>query len=79
VVTLTRPRAYFGVPRDRNALVGASPLDDVPSSAAGVSSATLKVTDAAGRAVAAECSGERIVGRARPTAGNLVVLLELTQ
>lgn len=78
VVTLTRPRGYFGVPRDRVTLDGVSPPAGVPSGVAGASSAKLKVTDAAGRAVAAEFNGERIVGRAWPAAENHVVLLELT-
>jgi triacylglycerol lipase len=79
VVTLTRPRGYFGVPRDRITLDGVSPPAGVPSGVAGTSSAKLKVADAAGRAVAGEFNGERIVGRAWPAAENHVVLLELTQ
>ena len=79
VVTFTRPRGYFGVPRDRILLDGASPPAGIPPGVAGVSSVKLKVTDTAGRAVVAEFNGERIVGRAWPAAGNHVVVLELTQ
>lgn len=79
VVTLTRPRGYFGVPRDRITLDGITPPAGIPSGVAGVSSAKVKVTDMAGRAVVAEFNGERIVGRAWPTAESHVVLLELTQ
>jgi len=79
VVTMTRPRGYFGVPRDRISLDSASPPAGIPSGVAGVSSATVKVADTAGRAVAGEFNGERIVGRAWPAAENHVVVLELTQ
>jgi pimeloyl-ACP methyl ester carboxylesterase len=78
LVVLTRPRGYFGVPRDRIVLDGASPPAGIPSGVAGVSTARLKVADPAARAVAGEFNGERIVGRTWPLAGNHVVVLELT-
>ena len=82
VVTLTRPRGYFGVPRDHINLDGRSPPPGIPTGTPGVSTATLKLgaapTDGAGRAVAGEFNGERIVGRAWPVASNKVVFLELT-
>ena len=78
VVTLTRARGYFGVPRDRIELDGKSPPAGIPSGTAGVASAKLKVADMAGRAVSGEFNGERIVGRAWPAADNQVVILELT-
>ena len=78
VVTLARPRGYFGLPRDQISLDGQSPPPGVPPGTAGVSASKLRVTDAAGRAVAGVFNGERIVGRAWPTAGNEVVFLELT-
>ncbi len=77
VVTLTRPRGYFTVPRDRISLDGASPPAGVPSGVGAVSTAKLKVADGPGRAVSAEFNGERIVGRAWPAAENRVVFLEL--
>ncbi len=77
VVTLTRPRGYFTLPRDRISLDGASPPAGVPPGVGAVSSAKLKVADTPGRAVAAEFNGERIVGRAWPAAENRVVFLEL--
>jgi triacylglycerol lipase len=76
VVTLARPRGYFTLPRDRVSLDGASPPAGVPSGVGSVSTAKLKVADTAGRAVAAEFNGERIVGRAWPAAENHVVFLE---
>jgi len=77
VVTLTRPRGYFGVPRDRINLDGKSPPPGIPPGVAGVSTAKLKVSDDAMRPVAGEFNGERIVGRAWPVADNQLVLLEL--
>ena len=83
VVTLTRPRGYFGVPRDRVTLDGATPAPGIPPGVAGVSSSKHKLIGGAGRPVAAEfASGpiqERIhVGVAWPAAENRVVMLELT-
>ncbi|MGZ3428862.1 MAG: twin-arginine translocation pathway signal, partial [Polyangia bacterium] len=52
LVTLTRPRGYFGVPRDRIALDGTSPPAGIPSGVAGVAgvaTARVKVADAAER------------------------------
>ena len=77
VVVLTRPRGYFGVPRDRINLDGKSPPAGIPGGVAGISTAKLKVSDAAMRPVAGEFNGERIVARAWPVAENHVVLLEL--
>jgi triacylglycerol lipase len=78
LVVLTRPRGYFGVPRDRISLDGSSPPAGIPSGVAGLSSARLKVTDTPGRAVVGEFNGERLVGRAWPVAENRAVVLELT-
>jgi len=78
VVTLTRPRGYFGIPRDQIMLDGKSPPGGIPPGVAGVSSAKLKVLDAPDRAVAGEFNGERIVCRGWPAADNHVVVLELT-
>ena len=79
VVSLTRPRGHFGLPRDSIALDGKSPPAGIPAGIAGVAVAKLKVADTAGRAVVGEFNGERIVGRAWPAAENHVVFLELHQ
>jgi pimeloyl-ACP methyl ester carboxylesterase len=83
VVTLSRPRGYFGVPRDRISFDGISPAPGLPSGVAGVSSSKLKLASGAGRAVVAEFESgsirERIVGVAWPATENRVVLIELTQ
>lgn len=82
VLTLTRPRGYFGVPRDRIVFDGISPPAGIPSGVAGVSSSKLKLSADAGRSVVAEFESgsinERIVGVAWPAADNHVVYLELT-
>jgi len=77
VVTLTRPRGYFGIPRDQITLDGKSPPGGIPPGVAGVYTAKLKVLDAPGRAVVGEFNGERIAGKAWPAADNHVVFLEL--
>ena len=78
LVTLSRPRGYFGVPRDRIALDGTSPPADIPRGVAGVSTARLKLADPGQRAIVGEFNDERIVGRTWPVADNHVVVLELT-
>jgi pimeloyl-ACP methyl ester carboxylesterase len=82
VVTLSRPRGYFGLPRDRIVLDGVSPPAGVVPGVAGVASAKLKLASGAGRPVAAQYESgaidERLVGLAWPAAENRVVLLELT-
>lgn len=77
IVTLTRPRGYFGLPRDKITLDGKAP-PGVPPGTAGVSASKLKLGDATGRAVAGEFNGERIVGRVWPAANNELSVLELT-
>jgi triacylglycerol lipase len=79
VVTFTRPRGYFGVPRDSLSFDGNSPAPDVPPGVAGVAQSKLKVMVAPTRPVVAEFNGERIVGRAWPAADNHVVFIELHQ
>lgn len=80
VVVFTRPRGYFGVPRDRVVFDGQQPAPGIPPGVAGVSSSRLRLAEA-GRAVAAEfASGvlnEKLVGRAWPAAENRITLLEL--
>ncbi|MEO8835658.1 MAG: alpha/beta fold hydrolase [Caldimonas sp.] len=78
LVILSRPRGYFGVPRDRIVFDGESPPAGIPIGVPGISAARLKLADGVGRAVVGEFNGERIVGRAWPAAENNVVVLELT-
>ena len=83
VLTLTRPRGYFGLPRDSISFDGQQPAPGIPAGVAGVASSKLKLADGVGRPVVAEYrSGEiseRIVGLAWPAGENHVVTLELHQ
>jgi triacylglycerol lipase len=80
VVSFTRPRAYFGLPRDRIVFDGVTPAPGVPTGVAGVAVSKLRLNDT-GRAVVAEFESEsvreRIVGRAWPAAENRLVVLEM--
>ncbi len=78
VVVMSRPRGYFGVPRDRIALDGTSPPAGIPPGVAGLSETRLRIAEPTGRAVAGEFNDERIVGRTWPVAGNHLALFELT-
>ena len=78
VVTFTRPRGYFGWPRDQIALDGKSPPPGVPQGVAGVASSKLKLTDDQARTIVGVFNGERIVGRTWPVASNALSYLELT-
>ena len=81
IVTITRPRAYFGLPRDVVQLAGEA-APGIPPGVAGVASSKRKLSSA-GQAVVGEFrSGvvsERIVGRAWPAAERRVTVLELQE
>ena len=77
VVTLVRPRGFFGIPRDEISLDGRNPPGDIPPGVPAVSSTKLKLLQAPERAVAGEFNGERLVGRAWSVADNHLVFLEL--
>jgi len=81
LLLLTRPRGYFGVPRDHIVFDGISPPPGVPTGVAGVSTSKLKLHSGAGRTVVASFDSgplhERLAGTAWPAAGNHVVVLEL--
>ena len=78
VVILSRPRGYFGLPRDVVLLDGKEPADvktGVPTN----SITTLRLPAAeAGRAVVAQFNQERIVARAWPASENRIAIAELT-
>ena len=76
VVTLTRPRGYFGLGRDTMSLDG-KPLAGIVAGVAGSSTAKVSLNEGAGRSVIAEFNGERIAARAWPVADNHVTLIEL--
>jgi pimeloyl-ACP methyl ester carboxylesterase len=77
VVTLTRPRGFFGIPRDDISLDGMNPPGGIAPGVPAISNARLKLLGPPDRAVAGEFNGERIVGRAWPIAENRIVFLEL--
>lgn len=81
VVMLTRPRGYFGLPRDQIVLDGQNPAPGIPIGVAGVDTSRLALSSAASRAVAGDYKSgaiaERVVGRSWPTADNHLVTLEL--
>ena len=77
IVIMTRPRGYFGLPRDAIAFDGNSP-PGVPQGVAGVASSKLKLAEGAGRAVTGVFNDERIVARTWPVANNEISYLELT-
>lgn len=77
VLVLTRPRGYFGVPRDTVVVDGRNPAPGIPPGVAGVSSSRLRLAHGAERAVHAQFNEERLVGRSWPAAQNHIVQLEL--
>ncbi|WP_442957152.1 alpha/beta fold hydrolase [Phreatobacter sp. AB_2022a] len=78
VVLMTRPRGYFGLPRDVVLIDGKEPADvarGVPTDA----TATLRLgADQVGRPVAGLFNEERIVARAWPVAERRIAMIELT-
>jgi hypothetical protein len=81
LINLSRPRGYFGLPRDEIILDGKNPPAGIPQGVAGVSTVRLELTEGAGRPVAASFhSGiirEQLTGAAWPAAENRIVVLEL--
>jgi hypothetical protein len=75
---MSRPRGYFGLPRDVVLLDGKEPTDVKPGVPTD-SATTLKLpADGVGRAVSALFNEERIVARAWPAAENRIAVAELT-
>ena len=81
VVSFTRPRGYFGVPRDRIVLDGISPAPGIPTGVAGVAASKRVLSESAERAIVGEyrsgAISERIVGRIWPATENHLTTLEL--
>jgi len=75
VVSLSRPRGYFGLGRDRMSLDG-KPLPGVSAGVAGNATAKLVLSEASARSVVAEFNGERIVVRSWPAKENRIVFAE---
>ncbi len=78
LVMMSRPRGYFGLPRDVVLLDGKEPADVKPGVPTD-SVTTLKLpAEDVGRAVTALFNEERIVARAWPAAENRIAVAELT-
>ena len=75
---MSRPRGYFGLPRDVVLIDGKEPKD-VKSGVPMDSVTTLRLpAEEAGRAVVAMFNTERIVVRAWPASENRIAVAELT-
>lgn len=81
IVVLTRPRGYFGLPRDEVELDGRKPAPGIPPGVPGVSLSRLEMGDHTDRPVTAVfrsgALAERLTGRIWPAAENRIVHLEL--
>jgi pimeloyl-ACP methyl ester carboxylesterase len=78
IVIMSRPRGYFGLPRDVVLLDGKEPTDVKPGVPTD-SATTLKLpAEDVGRAIAGLFNEERIVARAWPAAQNRIAVAELT-
>ncbi|WGD52576.1 hydrolase [Bradyrhizobium sp. CB1650] len=78
VVIMSRPRGYFGLPRDVVLFDGKEPADVKPGVPTD-SAATLRLPVAdTGRNIVAQFGEERIVARAWPAAENRIAIAELT-
>jgi pimeloyl-ACP methyl ester carboxylesterase len=78
IVIMSRPRGYFGIPRDVVLFDGKEPAD-VTAGVPGDSVTTLRLSAAeTGRAVTGLFNEERIVARAWPAAENRIAVAELT-
>ena len=78
VVLMSRPRGYFGLPRDVLLIDGKEPRD-VKSGVPTDSTATLRLAaEEVGRPVVAIFNTERIVARAWPASENRIAVAELT-
>lgn len=75
VVTMRRPRGYFGLGRDAMSLDGKPPPGLQPG-VPGISDAKLKLNEPTPRSVAAAFNGERIVARSWPLKDNRLVFAE---
>jgi hypothetical protein len=75
---MTRPRGYFGLPRDVVLLDGKEPKDVAPGVPTDSTTTVRLPPGEVGRAVVALFNEERIVARAWPAAENRIAVAELT-
>jgi len=76
IVMMSRPRGYFGIPRDVVILDGKE-LDDVKSGVPTDSTTTLRLTSFADRAIVGEFNLERVAARPWPARENHISIIEL--
>ena len=84
VVVLTRPRGYFGVPRDSVVLDGQNPAPGIPPGVAGVSSSRLRLAAGPERAVVGAVQRrthrrQQLAGGAEPHRAAGAALLRLSR
>jgi pimeloyl-ACP methyl ester carboxylesterase len=77
VIVMSRPRGYFGLPRDIVLLDGKQPAD-IPPGVPAVWKTTLNLATSEDRPVVAEFNQERIVVRPWPAKNNHITIAELT-
>jgi triacylglycerol lipase len=75
VLTMTRPRGYFGPGRDSMSLDGKEP-PGLPPGVPGLSVSKLKLKETAPRSVTAQFNQQRVVARSWPLSENRVVFAE---
>jgi pimeloyl-ACP methyl ester carboxylesterase len=77
ILTMSRPRGYFGIPRDVILVDGRQPAD-IPPGVPGVWKTKLKMPTLENRPIVCEFNLERIVARAWPAKDGHVTIAELT-
>lgn len=78
VVIMSRPRGYFGLPRDVVLLDGREPADVKPGVPTDSATTLRLAAGEAGRNIVAQFGEERIVARAWPASENRIAIAELT-
>jgi pimeloyl-ACP methyl ester carboxylesterase len=76
VITMIRPRGYFGVGRDAMSLDGKSPPPGLSPGVPGLAASKLKLSETTARSVTAEFNKQRIVARSWPLKENHLVFAE---
>jgi triacylglycerol lipase len=76
LVTMSRPRGYFGVGRDRMSLDGISPPPGLSPGVPGLSVSRVRIPEGSPRSVVAEFNGERIAVQSWPAQENHAVIAE---
>ncbi|WP_298870947.1 hydrolase [uncultured Bradyrhizobium sp.] len=78
VVIMTRPRGYFGLPRDTVLLDGREPADVTPGVPTDATATLRLPASEVGRNVVTQFNEERLVARAWPASENRIAVAELT-